>query len=209
MKVTLTTWLLVAPLAVFAKLPASVERLRAPKFTIVDDPIEKRAASPQYTIPTFSNPKAAAFHVNSSALPLVKFTLQDSWAGLLPISANTGETRKLSFFYWPSSQTGGSKQLTIWLNGGPGCSSFEGFLEENGPISYQPGTSGPVANPYGWTTATDVVCLAILKFLSTPALTRSQHSFTSSNLSALASPAAHQTLQMRSEWLTSFTDSCE
>jgi carboxypeptidase D len=95
----------------------------------------------------FSNPQAAKFMVDSSKLPLVTFPLQDSWAGRLPISANAGESRvspisknigesridclhqQLFFWYWPASKSGPSDTLTIWLNGGPGCSSLGGFLQ--------------------------------------------------------------------------------
>ncbi|TFY81745.1 hypothetical protein EWM64_g2266 [Hericium alpestre] len=103
------------------------------------------------------DPAGADFHVNSSALPLVDFALQDSWAGRLPVSNKTGDDRHLFFWYWPAGISDASDTLTIWLNGGPGCSSLTGFLEENGPISFQPGASAPSANPYAWTGASDVV----------------------------------------------------
>ncbi|KAG9078479.1 hypothetical protein FS749_009492 [Ceratobasidium sp. UAMH 11750] len=92
------------------------------------------------------------FLVKSSALPLVTFPLQDSYAGWLPVSSDQHESRELSFWYWPSSAPGGSNKLSIWLDGGPGCSSFLGFLTENGPISFNPGASAPSFNQYTWTT---------------------------------------------------------
>ncbi|TFK57058.1 alpha/beta-hydrolase [Heliocybe sulcata] len=145
-------------------LDPRIERLRAPKFRLEDDaastsvPALKRSDSAnQFYTPKFSNSETASFHVNSSALPLVTWELQDSWAGRLPISNSSSESRELFFWYWPSSQSTSSEFLTIWLNGGPGCSSLEGFLEENGPVSFQPGSSAPVQNPYAWTTVSDVV----------------------------------------------------
>jgi len=107
---------------VSAALPPAALRLRSPKAARGIHPrvhveAPRREAQPRFTIPTFSNPKAAKYHVNSSALPLVTFPLQDSWAGLLPISSRASESRKLTFWYWPSSAVGGSDTLTIWLNG--------------------------------------------------------------------------------------------
>lgn len=41
---------------------------------------------------------------------------------------------------------------------GPGCSSLEGFLQENGPISWQYGAGpGPVYNPWNWANLTNMV----------------------------------------------------
>ncbi|EJU01828.1 alpha/beta-hydrolase [Dacryopinax primogenitus] len=99
---------------------------------------------------------ANQFYVNTSALPLINFELPGTWAGLLPVSQSPSETKKLFFWYWPSTASGGSESLTIWLNGGPGCSSLTGFLMENGPISCKSGDA-PVLNPYGWTTASDMI----------------------------------------------------
>ncbi|KZT37407.1 alpha/beta-hydrolase [Sistotremastrum suecicum HHB10207 ss-3] len=137
----------------------AADRLRGTKHNIVEDtePLQHAKRSASFFTPTFANPKAATFAVNSSALPLVTFPLQNSWAGRLPISATSGETRQLFFWYWPSSQPTASKTLTIWLNGGPGCSSLAGFLQENGPVSFQPGAKAPVSNPNAWTTASDVL----------------------------------------------------
>ncbi|KDQ13772.1 hypothetical protein BOTBODRAFT_33214 [Botryobasidium botryosum FD-172 SS1] len=105
---------------------------------------------------TFSNPAANAFYVGSS-IPQVSFDVGDSWAGLLPISAKSKEERKLFFWMFPSQSNVGSDDLVIWLNGGPGCSSLQSLLQENGPISFQPGQPGPTPNPYSWTTAANVM----------------------------------------------------
>lgn len=84
--------------AVFA-LPPEVIRLRQPKSHV----FEREASayvkrSTVFYTPTFSNPKASDFHVNSSALPLVTFPLQDSWAGRLPISNSSSEDKVCDCF---------------------------------------------------------------------------------------------------------------
>lgn len=50
-----------------------------------------------------------------------------------------------------------NKQITVWLNGGPGCSSLAGIMLENGPFLWQPGTYRPVRNPYAWNNLTNMV----------------------------------------------------
>ncbi len=40
---------------------------------------------------------------------------------------------------------------TVWLNGGPGCSSLIGLTTGNGPISFDGNSTRVVANPYSWT----------------------------------------------------------
>ena len=81
----------------------------------------------------------------------------ESYAGLLPISSQTNETRELYFWYFPSGNEAAENEITIWLNGGPGCSSLEGLLQENGPFLWQYGTYKPVKNPYTWVNLTNMV----------------------------------------------------
>lgn len=84
------------------------------------------------------------FAVNGSALPEVDFDIGESFAGLLPISAARNETRELFFWYFKSQNPAASDEITLWLNGGPGDSSLEGLLQENGPFLWQFGTWRPV-----------------------------------------------------------------
>lgn len=95
--------------------------------------------------------------VDGTKIPDVNFDVGESYAGLLPISLDPNETRKLYFWFFPSENPAASDEITIWLNGGPGCSSLEGLLQENGPFLWQYGTFKPVPNPYSWTNLTNVV----------------------------------------------------
>jgi carboxypeptidase D len=72
--------------------------------------------------------------VDGSAIPDVPFDLGESYAGLLPISSDEDETRKLYFWFFPSTNPNATNEITMWFNGGPGCSSLSGLLTENGPF---------------------------------------------------------------------------
>lgn len=43
------------------------------------------------------------------------------------------------------------------LNGGPGCSSLLGFLQEIGPVIWRTGTYLPVPNTFAWSNLTNMV----------------------------------------------------
>ncbi|KAF8628120.1 hypothetical protein AX15_004076 [Amanita polypyramis BW_CC] len=106
---------------------------------------------------TFSNSLASQFYVDGSTIPLVDFDAGPSWAGLLPISSDPNETRKLFFWFFPPGPGGSLDDLIFWTNGGPGCSSLEGFLQENGPISWGYGQAQATQNPYSWTNLSSVL----------------------------------------------------
>ncbi|TVY80493.1 putative serine carboxypeptidase [Lachnellula suecica] len=97
------------------------------------------------------------YSVNGTGIPEVDFDIGESYAGLMPISKDANETRELYFWFFPSENTEASDEILIWLNGGPGCSSLEGLLQENGPFIWQYGTYKPVPNPYTWVNLTNVV----------------------------------------------------
>jgi carboxypeptidase D len=80
------------------------------------------------------------FAVNGSALPEVDFNIGESYAGTLPISDNQSDINRLWFWFFPSTNPLASKEIVIWLNGGPGCSSLDGLFQENGPFLWQSGT---------------------------------------------------------------------
>lgn len=95
--------------------------------------------------------------VDGKALPDVPFDIETSYSGLMPITGAPTETRKFFFWYFPSSRPGGSKDLTIWLNGGPGCSSLYGVAQENGPFLFPKGHTIAVENPYSWHKLTNML----------------------------------------------------
>lgn len=132
-----------------AKQPI-VERVVANKpFTHPE--IQRRATS------FFATNKTEPFAVNGTGLPEVPFDVGESYAGLLPISDDPNETRKLFFWFFPSTQAETQEEVVIWLNGGPGCSSLSGLLTENGPFTWEAGTLAPVLNPYSWTNLTNML----------------------------------------------------
>ncbi|ROV99211.1 hypothetical protein VPNG_08228 [Cytospora leucostoma] len=120
---------------------------------------QKRASSAE---PSYLTSKTERFVVNGTGVPLVDFDIGESYAGRLPIatsntSANSSSLNELFFWFFPSENPLASNEITIWLNGGPGCSSLDGLLQENGPFLWQSGTYSPQPNPFSWTNLTNVV----------------------------------------------------
>nr|XP_004663956.2 lysosomal protective protein isoform X1 [Jaculus jaculus] len=56
------------------------------------------------------------------------------------------------FHYWfvESQKDPKNSPVVLWLNGGPGCSSLDGFLTEHGPFLIQPDGVTLEYNPYAW-----------------------------------------------------------
>ncbi|KAF7360440.1 Carboxypeptidase [Mycena venus] len=103
------------------------------------------------------------FAVDGTNIPLYDGDIGESYAGLRPISQkyrvdpNGTDTRELFFWFFPSTNPAASNEITIWLTGGPGCSSLTASLQENGPFVWGPGTAGPVHNPWSWSRLTNIV----------------------------------------------------
>lgn len=93
-------------------------------------------------------------------MPDVNWDFGEMYAGSFPLddnpSGNATEQDALFFIFKPRDGEP-VDEVTIWLNGGPGCSSLEGYLQENGPILWQPGTYLPIRNPYAWSNLTNMI----------------------------------------------------
>ncbi|XP_028930394.1 lysosomal protective protein [Ornithorhynchus anatinus] len=76
------------------------------------------------------------------------------WSGYL--QAGSGKY----FHYWFVESQGNpaTDPLVLWLNGGPGCSSMEGILEENGPYRIH-SDSFLYENPFSWNKVASVLYL--------------------------------------------------
>ncbi|XP_057962294.1 serine carboxypeptidase-like 20 [Malania oleifera] len=76
-----------------------------------------------------------------------------------------GNAVKNLFYYFVESE-GNPKidPLVLWLNGGPGCSSFDGFIYEHGPFNFQAGETKDKLptlhlNPYSWSKVSNIIYL--------------------------------------------------
>lgn len=56
--------------------------------------------------------------VNGTAIPDVNFDIGESYAGLMPLTADANETRELFFWFFPSENVAADDEILIWLNGG-------------------------------------------------------------------------------------------
>ncbi|KAH8423180.1 putative pheromone processing carboxypeptidase (Sxa2) [Aspergillus melleus] len=101
----------------------------------------------------FLDHKTKPYRVES--LPDVPFDIGEMYSGSVPIEK--GNSSKSLFFIFQPKLGEPVDEITIWVNGGPGCSSLEGFFQENGRFLWQPGTFAPVENPYSWVNLTNVL----------------------------------------------------
>ncbi|CAN1747534.1 Serine carboxypeptidase 1 [Linum perenne] len=75
------------------------------------------------------------------------------------------EKEKNMFYYMIESERNPKEDpVVLWLNGGPGCSSFDGFVYEHGPFNFEQGkVKGSLPklhlNPFSWSKVSNMIYL--------------------------------------------------
>ncbi|XP_047315230.1 serine carboxypeptidase-like 20 [Impatiens glandulifera] len=72
--------------------------------------------------------------------------------------------KKLFYYFVESESNPANDPLVLWLNGGPGCSSFDGFVYEHGPFNFEMGSpKGSLPklhlNPLSWSKVSNIIYL--------------------------------------------------
>uniref|UniRef100_A0A7R9V9E4 Carboxypeptidase n=1 Tax=Chlamydomonas euryale TaxID=1486919 RepID=A0A7R9V9E4_9CHLO len=78
-----------------------------------------------------------------------------------------GASKQLFYYLAESQGNPAEDPVVLWLNGGPGCSSMDGFTYEHGPFTFTESAPGdatdlPVKlmdNPFSWNKAANVIYL--------------------------------------------------
>ena len=82
------------------------------------------------------------------------------WIGPLPSQQFSGYLKLSSsgsnLHYWFVESENQSDNTVVWFNGGPGCSSMDGFLMENGPFEIQSDNTLTL-RPYSWSKLANVL----------------------------------------------------
>jgi len=100
------------------------------------------------------------------AIPSDEVTSLPGWTGPLPSKHYSGlmnipGSQKMAHYWFVEAETNpATAPLFLWLNGGPGCSSLDGLLYEQGPIHVnEANTSQLLYNPYTWTKLVNMIFL--------------------------------------------------
>lgn len=90
-----------------------------------------------------------------TSLPgLEKMPSFDMYSGYL----NFSDTKALHYWFVESQGDPASDPVVLWLNGGPGCSSMEGFMAEHGPLHLNDDSTISM-NPWAWNMKANMIYL--------------------------------------------------
>ncbi|KAL2649986.1 hypothetical protein R1flu_018114 [Riccia fluitans] len=79
------------------------------------------------------------------------------------VTVDEANGRQLYYYFVTSeSKTAAEDPLVVWLNGGPGCSSFDGFIYEHGPFEFQPAAADTempklTVNVHSWSKISNIL----------------------------------------------------
>ncbi|KAF7557505.1 hypothetical protein G7046_g6023 [Stylonectria norvegica] len=63
---------------------------------------------------------------------------------------SVGQNMSMWFWFFEARHNPETAPVSIWLNGGPGCSSMIGLFQENGPCHFVNNETEPSLNPHSW-----------------------------------------------------------
>ncbi|XP_061342571.1 serine carboxypeptidase-like 20 [Gastrolobium bilobum] len=127
------------------------------------------------------------------------------YSGYVSVDGNS-ESGKNLFYYFVSSERNPRKDpVVLWLNGGPGCSSFDGFVYEHGPFNFEAAkTVGDLPtlhiNPYSWSKVSNII------YLDSPAGVGLSYSKNSSKYSTGDLQTAYDTHAFLLKWFKQFPE---
>ncbi|GMP21748.1 hypothetical protein CsSME_00000053 [Camellia sinensis var. sinensis] len=86
------------------------------------------------------------------------------YSGYVTINGDIAPSKNLFYYFVVSERNPRDDPVVLWLNGGPGCSSFDGFVYEHGPFNFEAGkTEGSLPklhlNPYSWSKVSNMIYL--------------------------------------------------
>ncbi|XVF21277.1 hypothetical protein REPUB_Repub12eG0076500 [Reevesia pubescens] len=84
------------------------------------------------------------------------------YSGYVNIDQSRG--KNLFYYFVESERKPSEDPVVLWLNGGPGCSSFDGFVYEHGPFNFEAAkTKGSLPqlhlNQYSWSKVSNIIYL--------------------------------------------------
>ena len=66
-------------------------------------------------------------------------------------------SKKIHYLFFEAQEDSENAPVLIWFNGGPGCSSMLGFMQENGPFKLESGGSKFHEDEYSWNRETNIL----------------------------------------------------
>ncbi|TMW85269.1 hypothetical protein EJD97_023415 [Solanum chilense] len=121
------------------------------------------------------------------------------YSGYVTVDANAG--RALFYYFAESSNDPPTKPLVLWLNGGPGCSSFgNGGMAELGPFRVSEDGKTLWLNPFAWNKVANVL------FLESPAGVGFSYSNTSSDYTTGDEKTRQDSFTFLLNWMERFPE---
>ncbi|KAL5478228.1 hypothetical protein ACEPAI_2412 [Sanghuangporus weigelae] len=68
-----------------------------------------------------------------------------------------GPNMSMWFWFFEARHNPETAPFTLWLNGGPGCSSMIGLFQENGPCNVLENDQTTVLNPFSWNNISNMI----------------------------------------------------